>query len=46
MQIGDCQANEFMYWGYFTKINLMSPKVVVAWLKTKGIIKRDIVDSL
>jgi hypothetical protein len=47
MQIGECQAiNGFIYWGYFATINFMSPRIVVAWLKIKGNIKREIVNSL
>jgi hypothetical protein len=32
--------------GYFAKINIMPPIIVVAWLKIKWIIKGEIGDSL
>jgi hypothetical protein len=44
MQRDKCQAtNEDKYWGYFAKINFMSPKIVVDSLKIKGIIKEKLV---
>jgi hypothetical protein len=47
MQIWECQAiNGFVCWGYFAKINFKSPRIVVAWLKIKGVIKREIGNSL
>jgi hypothetical protein len=47
MQNGECQAiNGFIYWGYFAKIHYMSSRVMVAWLKIKGIIKTKIGNSL
>jgi uncharacterized protein YfaT (DUF1175 family) len=47
MQISECQAmNGFIYWGYFSKINFMFPKFDVAWLKIKGIMKREIGNSI
>jgi hypothetical protein len=47
MQLGECQATiGFIYWGYFAKINFMFPRIVVAWLKIKGIIRKEIGNSL